>query len=316
MSEQYRGAAEILQRIGGYDEIKKLSVPNVFYSTIKVGVWLSGITGATLCIVTVNDLKIVILCEVVLGILFAHGLELQHEALHGNLFKSLKFNKIIGVIFGVPMLVSFTQYKIMHLHHHKYLGTTSDKEFADYDEKSFFTVGSLLVRFFNITRIPNFIITYVSYLEGRFPQYFRGGRRNSILREYHFLALLLLLGIISLLLMETKILLFAWFIPWLLIAEPMHFLFEVAEHIECHRDTTNVMLNSRSYRTSWLLSYIMNWNNYHIEHHAFPKVALHRLGKIHQYVCEMSPNTQSSYWKAITTALKSRAFTALSAVRI
>ncbi|MEC5293519.1 hypothetical protein VSX64_23335 [Aurantimonas sp. C2-6-R+9] len=41
-----------------------------------------------------------------LGLIFAHGLELQHEALHGILLRGETANRLAGSLLGAPMLAS------------------------------------------------------------------------------------------------------------------------------------------------------------------------------------------------------------------
>ena len=69
---------------------------------------------------------------VLLGVMFAHGVELQHQALHGQGFRHRGVNEFFGVLLGLPMLVSFAAYQASHLRHHRHLGTPQNREFFDY----------------------------------------------------------------------------------------------------------------------------------------------------------------------------------------
>lgn len=59
---------------------------------------------------------------------------LGHEAMHGLLITNRKWNDILGrYICHYPNLVSFSQYKALHLLHHRYIGTQQDPDFYLYN---------------------------------------------------------------------------------------------------------------------------------------------------------------------------------------
>ncbi|CRM15016.1 fatty acid desaturase [Pseudomonas sp. 44 R 15] len=62
------------------------------------------------------------LSMIILGLVYAHFTELQHELLHGHAFKSQQLNRGLGFICGLFMLNSFSHYKYHHLRHHRHLG--------------------------------------------------------------------------------------------------------------------------------------------------------------------------------------------------
>ncbi|HEX2039464.1 MAG TPA: fatty acid desaturase, partial [Acidimicrobiales bacterium] len=60
--------------------------------------------------------------QVLLGVMFAHALELQHQCLHGTGLATARANRWAGRLLGAPMLVSYSHYRARHLRHHRYLG--------------------------------------------------------------------------------------------------------------------------------------------------------------------------------------------------
>ena len=52
-----------------------------------------------------------------------------HEAAHGLLRKSRRFNEFDGVVIGTLSLMSFSLYRVVHQTHHAYLATERDYEF-------------------------------------------------------------------------------------------------------------------------------------------------------------------------------------------
>jgi fatty acid desaturase len=85
-------------------------------------------------LVAINQgaLLIKVVGTIILGVVFAHGVELQHQVLHNQGYRNRKINDFIGFILGLPMLVSYSHYKFKHLNHHRYLGTDKNEEFFDY----------------------------------------------------------------------------------------------------------------------------------------------------------------------------------------
>src|SRR5882672_11655960 len=59
-----------------------------------------------------------------------HGMLIGlHEASHGLLRKSRRFNEFDGVVIGTLSLMSFSLYRVVHQTHHAYLATERDYEF-------------------------------------------------------------------------------------------------------------------------------------------------------------------------------------------
>jgi fatty acid desaturase len=66
---------------------------------------------------------------IILGGMFTHAMELQHQCLHNTGFKSQQANRIVGTLLGLPTLTSFQDYRRNHLRHHRFLGTAADTPF-------------------------------------------------------------------------------------------------------------------------------------------------------------------------------------------
>jgi fatty acid desaturase len=257
-------------------------------------------------LLTTHSTLLLIIGEVGLGLLFAHGLELQHEALHHNLFRSPAVNRVIGFLLGAPMLVSYTHYKVQHLHHHKYVGTADDRELFDYRADQLGSSLSIVSRAWNWGRIPTFLLTAIDLTQGRWPPAFRntGAKRRHLRHEYA----VLIIGLFGAVFLEGALhlglFMLVWFVPWLLVAEPVHFLIELPEHVGCDTQTTNPLLHTRSYTTHWLWRYVANCNNYHVEHHMWPNIALHNLAAAHELIATHIRHREHSYVGAMSAVLR------------
>jgi fatty acid desaturase len=279
--------------------IQRLSAKNPWLAAAKVAAYLLLVAGgATLYCVAENQL-LRALAVVALGIVYAHGVELQHEALHGNLFGRRGLDRVAGIVTGAPMLVSFTQYRAYHLHHHRCVGTSIDEELFDYTPRSLSNPVSTIVRVWNLVKLPAFLVTFLKMLQGEYPDKVRRGDQAALLAEYAFLLAMLAVAIVSALWLGRPLLLMLWIVPWLLVAEPVHFMVEVPEHIGCNRSTRSILGNTRSYPAHLLWAYFANFNNFHIEHHLFPTVPAHRLHLLHERIRGADGHCTAGYWHAL-----------------
>src|SRR5215471_16117967 len=118
------------QEILGID-MRKLGEVNSTYFQAKLAVML--VVGATLITLTLRLPGIAWLVpSLVLGLVYAHAVELQHQCLHNTAYRRKAINRLVGVPLGLPMYVSFSDYQNSHLKHHRLLGTPEDKEFFNY----------------------------------------------------------------------------------------------------------------------------------------------------------------------------------------
>ena len=251
-------------------------------SLMKAGVYAASILALIVAVLLLKSWWAVLLCQALLGLIYAHGLELTHEALHHNMFERNRYNRILGFITGAPMLVSYSHYRFQHLHHHRFVGTERDKELFDYDAKSLRNPLAFVVRAWNLMRIPRFFMTLIRMWRGQFPEVFATpAQQKDAVVEYTIIASVFVLALALTLTGVTKFFLLVWFIPWLGFGEFFHFLIELPEHIGCDKTNRDVRINTRTYRTNAIWFYITNGNNYHIEHHLYPHVAVQRL----PYLC-------------------------------
>jgi fatty acid desaturase len=281
------------------DQLSLLAINSAVYSSIKIVLYFLVIvflvSGYVIFDYPIIDFFIII----GMGCVFAHGLELQHEALHQNLFRNSTLNRVFGTIFGIPMLVSFTHYKSYHTHHHFAVGTGDDEEIVEYSITSLKNPSTLFLRAWNVMRIPRFFYVFLSMIQSKFPTRIKKNKRPQFIAEYALLAFIFILMIGITIIFRTWAPVILWFAPWLLVSEPMHFVIELPEHLGCDRKTPSILRNTRSYRTNFIWGYFANHNNYHIEHHLWPGVPSHRLHLLHQYVLEAKGHCSSGFLQAI-----------------
>lgn len=290
------------------DKLRQFCEISPWRSATKVALYFVTIALLVGAILVLSESMLsVVALQLALGIVFAHGLELQHEALHHNLFKSPRLNRAFGIAFGLPMLVSYTHYQVQHLHHHKYVGTERDKEIFNYSPESLRNVVSLSLRAFNISRVPAFVLTYCGFLQGQYDAVFSSPKkRRRVFGEYTLMVALVAGALWWTATAGGEVFVACWFIPWLVFAEVAHFAIEFPEHLGCDRDNPDVLMNTRSYRANRVFEYIANRNNYHVEHHLYPKISPRHLRRAHVFIKGQSGHVEPSYWRALRDILASR----------
>lgn len=258
---------------------------NQLRSAVKLGIYGISCTLLVMGSLISQSWPYIVFFEVLLGLAYAHGLELTHEALHHNMFKRSIYNRIAGFSTAAPMLVSYTHYRFQHLHHHRFIGTDKDKELFDYNPKSLRSPTAFVLRALNLWRVPCFFITLFEMWRGHYPEVLttNASRRDALI-EYTIIASIFIVAVLATVLGITDIFLIIWLVPWLVFGEAFHFIIELPEHIGCDKSKRDIFLNTRTYRTNPVYCYIINGNNYHVEHHLYPYVAVQNLPYLSAYL--------------------------------
>lgn len=234
--------------------------------------------------------------QVLLGVMFAHALELQHQCLHGTGLASAAGNRRVGRLVGAPMLVSYSHYRARHLRHHRYLGTDRDTEFFQYAALGDLSVRGLLTSAFNVRRYGTFARTAFKALRGRPMEDWTGPDDDAaIRREYIALAALPLIVVGLSLLTGTTLALVLWAVP-LLFAEPAHTLVELPEHIGCDTTSRDPLRNTRTIVGSRFSYWLTNGNNFHVEHHWKQHLPISELPALHEAVRDDIEVLVPNYW--------------------
>ncbi|NOU63249.1 fatty acid desaturase [Paenibacillus sp. LMG 31461] len=262
-------------------DITKLSELKVRYFIFKILTWFLILLTGWWLIATTN-LFLMLLGYFLVGAMFVHGVELQHQCLHNTGLKKKKLNRILGFILGLPMFVSFSDYKYHHIRHHRLLGTPENKEFFNYGGSDKIMVGFL----YKILMIGHYIQTFKSILDSctnkikeRYPE--NVGRK--VQKEYLlFLAILFGAHAISII-FNNSLLIHYWFFP-LLFAVPLHALVELPEHEGCITHNPDVLVNTRTIKSNKFVTWFTNSNNYHVEHHLLPSVPMENLEEVHNLI--------------------------------
>ena len=243
----------------------------------------------------------------VLGSMFAHAVELQHQCLHYSAFKSRKANRIIGVILGLPTLTSFHAYRRSHLEHHRNLGSSEDIPFFNYRFVTSPSLGALLFDLFGVAHLRASISAIFGNGDSRLISLPQGDEptNNSERLDYALMGFMLVFAALTTMIFGPAIVLKIWIVPFLFVAQPLHFLIELPEHIGCNEKSTEVFHNTRTIVGSRFSRWFTNFNNLHVEHHLEPTISMDRLPAIFGYIQGQHLHLEQTYWQFYRSLYKS-----------
>ncbi len=235
----------------------------VFYITL----WLGGV-GIILWQMSHQPVNLLWWC--VGSLLAALGLNgfvlLVHDGMHGVLFKNSGINRLVSVLLSYSHLMSFTAYQVLHIRHHKNVGVEGDPDhYANYVE------CKPLVWILNGLRLLVAAFLYLLAIPVLACWHGNASVRRHIAQEY--LGMLVLAAPIVFW-VPGDVLLWTWFVPMVIVALITQ-LRAFAQHTLT--DPTDPLLAARSMRPWRLVSFVMLHENYHLEHHLFPRVPSYNL---------------------------------------
>ncbi len=237
-------------------------------------------------------------CITVLGFMYAHMVELQHECLHESAFKNRNLNRWVGFVLGIFMMSSYSHYKYDHLRHHAYLGTEMNKEFFNYRFKGINSLPGFIYGAFHLGRYKDVVRNIFYSLTNRdIPNVESKKWQTMIKNEYRFLVAALLLTLCYTLYSGDLFFVYAWYVPALLISEAVHFLIELPEHYGLNTiSNPNVLENTRTIYTNAFFEWFTNYNNLHTAHHYHHRIPLCNIRKLHDERKADFSVIEQSYW--------------------
>ena len=233
---------------------------------------------------------------ILLGLMFAHCIELQHQCLHHTAYRSKRWNRFIGFFLGLPSLVSFSDFQYSHMRHHRNLGTPQDQEFFNHDYESLRSVWQFLPHLFLLPYHKDLSKSIFNTLRGKLTRGDANPKVVKKIRTEYLLMALMLVGMVTVtVVFQTWIFVKLWFIPFLF-SIPTHALIELPEHFGCDGKTADVLKNTRTIRAGKFAIWFTNGNNYHVEHHWLPSVPTDKFQELHQNLENGIEYLDQSYW--------------------
>lgn len=229
--------------------------------------------------------------EVVLGLMVVHALQLLHQCVHETAFYDKFWNRAIGTILGLPLLISFSDHQAKHVDHHRLLGTAASREViilaTPWDVLRYF---SLWPHYRQTARNAAKSLIALSGFGHRLPARLRPSVEMT--REYAiimvFVAALCAVAVIS-----SRLVLIYWLVP-VAIATPIHAGLDLVAHWRCQHVGT-AFLTTRNVEAGFIGRWFTNGNNFHVEHHLWPQLAPEALYRAHEYCRDEIAHRETSY---------------------
>ena len=281
------------QEIAGIDMHSLLEVKSIYFQ--KKVLLLITVTTALIVLTLMAPGYLWLIPSFLLGLMYAHAIELQHQCLHNTAFYGRAWNRRVGVALGLPLLVSFSDYQNSHMRHHKLLGTPEDKEFFNYGYESLRSLRALIPHLFMVRHNRDVMVFIAKAVMANIARPDASTRIALRIRnEYRLMAVFLLTMAAVSIGFQTTIFIKLWVIPFL-VGMPTHALIELPEHIGCDVQVTDILKNTRTIKASQFAVWFTDGNNYHVEHHWLPGVPNHKFPELHRLVSNGIQHLEISY---------------------
>lgn len=217
------------------------------------------------------------------GLLLAFLFAPLHECIHSSAFKSRRLNKVVGHICGLIILRPFLYSKYRHMAHH----TWTQKPKMDPDQVPFPKSVSEYVAHissFNIWHrlIKNLLALSAGKLTEEEVKFIPTSEVPAVIKEARImLATYVFIAFVSVW-YQSLLALYLWLGPRV-VGEIGLRAFRMVEHTGME-ESPNMLANTRTTRTNFLVR-ALYWNMpYHAEHHLYPNVPFHALPELHKHV--------------------------------
>lgn len=284
-------------------EYKDLVVNRPAIFVAKVAVW-SGMIIAGMLLADQDHWFAKAAGVILVGMAIAHGVELEHQALHGTGTGNRSIDMTLGFFLGLPLLISVAHYRDRHLHHHQHVGTADDSEFFQFSKENngrpLRFVGNLLM-LSHWVRVARLI--WASWTGASLGQVYNRSNERNIRRDYAAFGAIVMAAVILAGLWQPLDIVLLLAFP---LAACVHTLVELPEHWGCDK-SASVFENTRTVRAGRLVTWFTNGNNYHVEHHLAPALRPEALPAFHQRIASRIVYLSDSYPDLIRTVFSRRA---------
>lgn len=236
------------------------------------------------------------------GILIVFLFTLLHETVHRTAFETQWLNDAVARVCSLALALPADWFRYFHFAHHRF---TQDPE--NDPELAFPKPETLRQYLVHVSGIPlwwgHLKTLYANAAGGSQESYVPPKGRPKVSAEARamivFYAVLILLAVYF----QLSVLLYVWIIPALL-GQPFLRLYLLAEHGRCPF-VANMLENTRTTLTNWVVRKLA-WNMpFHAEHHAYPGVPFHQLPQFHalieRYLKVVEPGYVSFHEKYLET---------------
>jgi fatty acid desaturase len=254
---------------------------------VLLAIWIACAVVA----VSVDSLWVRLPMWLVIGFAL-HGLAvLMHEAAHRTFFRDPRLDRIAGFFLGLPVFFSCSCYRATHMLHHQYENTALD---PDNLATAFKTRWLRHVVFYGwfLIGTPGYIIyvTLIAPFRARGIQDKIACVAEPLLTVAFYAALFALAGRYHF--GDVVANGWAWALPFTVAIANIRGL---AEHTQISQETPpDPIRSTRSLTSNRFVSFFLNNQNYHLEHHLFPSMPWDNLPKVRALMRPLYDKHQAS----------------------
>ncbi len=216
--------------------------------------------------------------------LLAHGIVMVflfaplHESIHRTAFANRRLNDAVAWVCGFVLMLPPEFFRAFHFTHHRH--TQDPARDPELSVAKPATLGAYLLLASGLPYWRERTATLVRHACGRVDQAFIPPRQRPAMVREARIVLLVYAGIaVGSLVAGTWAAILYWLGP-VVLGQPALRLYLLAEHTGCPL-VPDMLRNSRTTYTTWLMRRLV-WNMpYHAEHHAYPALPFHALAAAH-----------------------------------
>ena len=257
-------------------ELKALNEKSDYYGALQMASHLGAIVIAGAFHLQMMGSWWVLLSGFVLGVLINFLYAAQHELSHGTVFKTKGINEFFGRLVGFTMIFPRDFDQIMHFAHHQY---TQDWKRDGELVREPYTLSTYLLWLFGLTYWRGRIFGVVRRATGKIVEPFitRDEEAKVVLESrLHLVGYAAIAG--GSIYFQSWVAVTFWLLPMLL-TKPIHQLQNTIEHLGLSHDS-DILDNTRSTRTNFIMRWLCWQMPYHTAHHTFPTVPFWKLKQL------------------------------------
>ena len=258
-----KGQMEIIKSLQQLDTRKNWKILLLF-GLWAIGIWLS--LASSLLLVTWTGIALS-------GCSITGLTVLMHEGCHSLLSKNKSLNRWLGVLCGIPGLVSMSAYRSIHLVHHSLARSEVDPD--DIERSAPKSIPLVLVYYIVLLAGIYIYLVTVAVVGYR--------HANATCRKRILFEFVLIVATVALAFwfLPVAVVLKAWIFP-ILVAGQLANVRGLAEH--GLTTSGNPFSETRTVVSNGFVRFFMSNLNYHLEHHLFPATPWYHLRKLHAII--------------------------------
>ena len=201
-----------------------------------------------------------------------------HETIHSTAFRSAWLNRVVAFVCGLIVVIPPVWFRYFHFEHHRFThDPVRDPELA------YAKSGTMKAYFIYLTGLSIWLSLFrgllINALGKGTDNFIPAAHGETVRNEARVFCLIYGVLIVLAVMGAGEAFLWLWVLP-MIMGQPFLRAYLLAEHMLCPQ-VPEMLVNSRTVTSNWLVRFF-TWNMpYHAEHHILPGVPFYRLPQLH-----------------------------------